>query len=329
MECVSCEALLDELRRGELPARVEAEARSHLAQCPSCRGAHMRLLRVEAERALPPPATTPTARLRSGLAFVRMLRPRRKPKPAEPAARSMSVPGPGLGVIGRLATGPQVAMGSVMLLIVLVGLWSVPQLTRQRATRYRASLASERVHKPRTEPELATTPIGAVERTTPEATTDRNVDPRARANRRGPSTAPNKGEPTDLEAAMQYYRAKEYALATPLFSRALVGATSSSDETTALLYLARAERALGHCDRAVNSYDTLVHIHHGKPEAKVALREAVACYTRNGDYGKAQRLLEYALQTPQLEREARSVMTAYPAFARKASGTPPAPARSR
>ncbi|HEX4355708.1 MAG TPA: hypothetical protein VHZ95_22430, partial [Polyangiales bacterium] len=72
-------------------------------------------------------------------------------------------------------------------------------------------------------------------------------------------------------------------------------------------YLARTERALGHCDRAVNSYDTLVRVHPGRPEAKSALHEAVSCYERLSQPGKVWRLLEQASQTRELSAEARGM----------------------
>jgi hypothetical protein len=318
MECASCEAILDELRRGNLPARLEAEARSHLALCPGCRGAHMRLLRADAETALPSPATTRSSRFRAGLGLVRWLRPRPKARTSElPARPSTSHGTAALGLLARLAMAPQVAMGTVMLLIVLVGLWSLPQLTRRDASRFRASVQSERVNRPR--PETDTAAISASPINAPgEAPMERVVDPRSHALRKAqPSAAAKSIQKSDLDTAMQHYRAREYALATPLFSRALVGATSSSDETKALLYLARAERALGHCDRAVNSYDTLVRIHPGKMEARAALREAVACYTRLGEPGRAQRLLDHAAETPQLATSARNIIAEYPAFAKR------------
>jgi len=212
---------------------------------------------------------------------------------------------------------PQVAMGSVMLLIVLVGLWSLPQLTRRGASRFGASLQSERVHRPRPEVDVAAAAVPPPNQLTAPAPAERTGDPRAHAARRAQPTAALKTNlpKSDLDSAMQHYRAREYALATPLFSRALISATSSSDQTKALLYLARAERALGHCDRAVNSYDTLVHIHPSRGEARAALREAVACYTRLGEPGRAERLLQHAAATPQLETSARSIASRYPAFA--------------
>jgi hypothetical protein len=284
----------------------------------------MRLLRADAETALPSPATTRSARFRSGFAWMRVLRPRPKARTSEVPARPATSHGAAaLGLLGRLAMAPQVAMGTVMLLIVLVGLWSLPQLTRRHASRFRSSVQSERVNRPR--PETDTAAISAAPIHAPgEGQMERVVDPRSHALRKPqPSAAAAKGlHKSDLDTAMQHYRAREYALATPLFSRALVGATSSSDETKALLYLARAERALGHCDRAVNSYDTLVRIHPGKAEARAALREAVACYTRLGEAGRGQRLLDHAAETPELATSARNIVAQYPAFAKRK----PAPA---
>src|ERR1700748_137490 len=107
MDCPDCESILDELLRGELPARREAEARSHLAICPGCRAKHMRRLRIAEMTAVP--KTTP--------AFTRLTWPSRlwrrlRPKP--PAIDESPDASARLGLLGRVATAPQVAMGSVM-----------------------------------------------------------------------------------------------------------------------------------------------------------------------------------------------------------------------
>jgi hypothetical protein len=277
----------------------------------------MRQLRAEAETTVPAAPSTRADRFRSGFAWMRWLRPRSK-SVGNPVSRS-AVPshGAALGLLGRLATAPQVAMGTVMLLIVLVGLWSLPQLTRRGASRFGASLQSERVHRPRADTDMSAASAGVQNHVPTPPAPERPADPRQHLGRRPQPSAAGKVAPpkSDLEAAMQHYRAREYALATPLFSRALISATASRDQTTALLYLARAERALGHCDRAVNSYDTLVHIHPGKIEARAALREAVVCYTKLGEPERAHRLLEHAAATPQLESSARNIASQYPAFA--------------
>jgi Tfp pilus assembly protein PilF len=277
----------------------------------------MRQLRVEAETTVPAAPSTRADRLRLGLAWMRWLRPRSKAGASTVSPRALSSHGAALGLLGRLATAPQVAMGTVMLLIVLVGLWSLPQLTRRGASRFGASLQSERVHRPRPDTDVSAASAGLQNQVPAPAQLEHPADPRQHLGRRAqPSAAAKAALPkSDLELAMQHYRAREYALATPLFSRALISASASHDQTTALLYLARAERALGHCDRAVNSYDTLVHIHPGKIEARAALREAVVCYTKLGEPQRAHRLLEHAAATPQLESSARNIASQYPAFA--------------
>src|SRR5262245_26464800 len=127
MECHECEPLLDELLRGELPARREAEARSHLAVCPSCRAKHMRRLRIAETTATLMPSPKLERTTRTGV-FWRWRRSSND-TPAPPSKAR-------LGLLGRVATAPQVAMGTVMSLIVLVGLWSLPQLTRRRSPRF-------------------------------------------------------------------------------------------------------------------------------------------------------------------------------------------------
>jgi tetratricopeptide (TPR) repeat protein len=320
MDCAGCEAIMDELRRGDLPARIEAEARSHLAQCPRCRAAHMRLLRVEAETSSParPAARSPHSRARR--AILRFLRSQPKAVPP-PNAPPLTAYGALRDLLGRWAMAPQVAMGTVMLLIVLVGLWSLPQLTRRHALPFRANPSSERVGAPKPETDTSAALSGSNEvrtgdavsgeRSAGEPTTVRGQGPAAPmpgAEARRDSKAASKEPPKDdLATALQHYRAHEYALATPLFSRALLSTASPSDEATALLYLARSERAVGHCDRAVNSYDTLVRVHPGRVEAKAALHEAVSCYDRLAQHGRSWKLLEQAAQTRELGSEARSI----------------------
>jgi cytochrome c-type biogenesis protein CcmH/NrfG len=124
---------------------------------------------------------------------------------------------------------------------------------------------------------------------------------------------------SDLEAGLVHYHAHEYAEATPLFSRALVGASTSAEQAMTLLYLARAERALGHCDRAVNSYATLVRVHPKKAEAAAALREGVACYDDMSEPARAQHLLEQAATAPGLAVDARRILAQRAGTGRKAA----------
>jgi tetratricopeptide (TPR) repeat protein len=291
MDCTDCEAILDELLRGGLPARREAEVRSHLARCPRCRASHMRRLRA-AETAGPSARKRPRWRLMALLP--RALRPKPRVVGKDSAANSR------LGVFGRLITGPQVSMGTVMLLIVLVGLWAVPQLSRRRAPHFGSEVGDVTKDTRETEASSALSPTpsspdasSAFDAPAVAASSAIHVDPYPR---------------NDIEAALVHYHAGEYAEATPLFSRALISAAGDADQAQALLYLARAERALGHCDRAVNSYATLVRVHPGRTEAQAALREGVACYDRMAEHAHAQHLLQQAANSPELAGDARSLL---------------------
>lgn len=299
MECTDCEALLDDLLRGELPARCEAEVRSHLAGCTGCRGKHMQRLRV-LELTAAPRQLPALQRLSWPSRLWRMLRPTRTHKETSGS----------LGLLGRLATAPQVSMSTVMLLIVLVGLWSLPQLTGRRGSRFDdvspplAALSRSSSGEPDASARALTS--GAHDETSTHAASTGQIVPSPLAA--GAETEAAQSHESDLAAGLALYRAREYALATPLFSRALVSATSGAEEAMTLLYLARAERALGHCERAVNSYATLVRVHPAKAEALAALREGVGCYDQLAEPAEAQRLLEQASSTPELATGARSLL---------------------
>ena len=308
MDCTACEALLDDLLGDELPARCEAEVRSHLAACPGCRAKHMQRLRVvELTRA--PKQLPALKRLSWPSRLWRWLRPTRT-SPQSPAS---------LGLLGRLATAPQVAMTTALLLIVLVRLRALPQLTRRRTPRFddgaeplaARSIATDVSTSARTD---ASAPralaIGARDETSTNAASSGQMQASPSAAKPAASGSESeKRHKTDLAAGLAHYRAREYALASPLFSRALVSASSSSEEAMTLLYLARAERALGHCDRAIDSYTTLVRVHAAKAEALAALREGVACYDQLSEPGLAQHLLEQAASMPELSVGARSLLS--------------------
>jgi tetratricopeptide (TPR) repeat protein len=298
MDCPDCEAILDELLRGELPARREAEARSHLAICAGCRAKHMRRLRIAEMTAVP--KTTPVlARLTWPGRLWRRLRP--KPRASEAIDGSPDASAR-LGLLGRLATAPQVAMSSVMLLIVLVGLWSLPQLTRRRTPRFTANLSAETLRAARSETEVSAALTAAKQNESAVTPVIDEMSPPPAAAKR-----PELDGSNDLEAGLVHYNARQYSAATPLLSRALITTNSEADRVKSLLYLARAERALGHCERAVNSYSTLVRVHAARSEAEPALREGVACFDQLAEPGHAEQLLEQAANAPSLAATARSL----------------------
>jgi tetratricopeptide (TPR) repeat protein len=211
----------------------------------------------------------------------------------------------------------QVATGTVMLLIVSVGLWSLPQLTRR--PRFDAGAG----HEPLRSAKHATEPAAATLEHSGETSTSPASQPPIAAS----SIHTEAARSSDLEAGLVHYHAREYAAATPLLSRALVSA-GGADQAMTLLYLARAERALGHCDRAVNSYATLVRVHSKKVEAAAALREGVACYDDMAEPEHAQHLLEQAATTASLGGDARRLLAQRASNVKKPPSAPHGPTAS-
>ena len=103
-----------------------------------------------------------------------------------------------------------------------------------------------------------------------------------------------------FEAGVERYRAEDYTAAAQLFARMLESNAPSGQRASALLYLARSERALGRCDRAIRAYETLVRSYGSAQQSASALPEGVACYDQLGDSAGAIRLLEHATSVPSL-----------------------------
>jgi hypothetical protein len=126
MDCQRCESLLLDLAYGELSSTDEVEARAHLARCAQCGNA---LERISAGLALAKqmPMEAPPTSL--GDSVMRAARAQL----AEPTASAGSTLLERIiDVLRRFSMARQVQMATVMLLIVVVGLWSVPELTRRR-----------------------------------------------------------------------------------------------------------------------------------------------------------------------------------------------------
>ena len=100
----------------------------------------------------------------------------------------------------------------------------------------------------------------------------------------------------------------------------LESSAPSAQRAAALLYLARSERALGRCDRAIRAYETLVRSYGSSQQSSSALSEGVACYDQLGNSAAATRLLEHANSVPSLSVQASK------ALQDRSSGAPAAPA---
>jgi TolA-binding protein len=154
MDCTHCEPILLDLCYGELTPQHEREVRAHILECPTCRKA---LSRLEAGQALarhlpdePPPPEMTEKILRAARAHLRQR--------GTLLERFQGV----LESMARIAMTRQVAMATMSLVIVFVGLWSIPELTHRRDAR--SAIVTETTHDGEAGPsrDLPVTPQPAV-----------------------------------------------------------------------------------------------------------------------------------------------------------------------
>jgi len=417
MDCTHCEPVLLDLCYGELAPAHEREVRAHIHECPTCRKA---LSRLEAGQALARhlPDEAPSAEMTDRILRAAQAHLRQRGTPLE---RFQGV----LESMARIAMTRQVAMATMSLLIVFVGLWSIPELThrrdarnsvvveaphegeagpsrdalasapqpaaapasdaaesapqalalRRRATapasagpprKAAAEVAAKRAEradrargagaekelladrqKPNAEgrtsaqrfapapplaaaaPAEAASRVAAAAEAEPEAKRDSRASQPPLGNASGDLVArrhaPSLDEddlleglsssspaPVTLEAVfsagVERYRAEDYTAAAQLFARMLESSAPSAQRAAALLYLARSERALGRCNRAIRAYETLVRSYGSAQQSAVALSEGVACFDQLGDGAGAQRLLEHATSVPSLSAQATKTL---------------------
>src|SRR5882757_3500821 len=124
MDCTQCEPVLLDLCYGELAPAHEREVRAHIHECPACRKA---LSRLEAGQALARhlPDEAPSAESTDRILRAAQAHLRQRGTPFE---RFQGF----LESMARIAMTRQVAMATMSLLIVFVGLWSIPELTHRR-----------------------------------------------------------------------------------------------------------------------------------------------------------------------------------------------------
>ncbi|HEX7477061.1 MAG TPA: hypothetical protein VF331_04600, partial [Polyangiales bacterium] len=123
MDCQSCEAVLLDLVYGELASHVQSEARAHLTRCAQCQAVFERLS-ADKHLAQQLPQEDPPAGLSQ-----RLMQAARAQPVVQPARRS---PFEGWGeMLRRFAFSRQVAMATMMVLILAVGLLSLPQLSHR------------------------------------------------------------------------------------------------------------------------------------------------------------------------------------------------------
>ena len=130
MDCRTCQPTLIDLLHGELAIDAAEEAEAHLKQCQSCRSAFDKLsLGIRAARNLPlmdPPQAVGARLMQLAEEHANAAAVLRRQQARKPPRAWQSL----LEFVGRFAMARQVGMATLMLLIVAVGLWSLPQLER-------------------------------------------------------------------------------------------------------------------------------------------------------------------------------------------------------
>lgn len=127
MRCSEARDLLVELVCGELPEARGAEVRAHAESCPSCGPELEKMSQVmDVAMAIPLSEPSPRVEARVMLAAREALSARGGSTPAREFAYARSQPKTWLGRLARWAMSPQVAMASVLMLMVGIGLYALP-----------------------------------------------------------------------------------------------------------------------------------------------------------------------------------------------------------
>jgi len=355
-DCERWENHLLDLAYGEVEPRDEADVRGHLGGCDHCRAALARLERGRSlARDLPheePPGEVVSAVLRAArdkahefAATRHAERPDGSP-PAPPLPPPVPVAGPWRWLVA-LATSPQFAMVSLLVLTVGVGLWWFPAVTGG----------------PTAAPPLLAEPGGPDER--PEALAPAeplrfDVDPRTgrvearaeagSAERTGRPVEPARRTPPPEPPAVRGTSPEEPVLAEPpgdppaedeaLAPRAPEDVVAAAGDEVAppemdgaallpaaLLEQARALARAGRQREAAARYEAWIERHPAVAEAPRAMLELADTYRRLGQLDRARSWLDRAAEHRSVEREARrervrlDTIEAAPARADRTSAT--------
>jgi hypothetical protein len=128
MDCETCQRTLLDLIHGELAPTLATQAHRHMEQCASCRADLARLTKgLELARQLP--IVEPPPVLGERVMALATSHAERVQRARMPSRRSLWQRL--LDFVGQFAMTPQVGMATISLLIVAIGVWSVPRLSRE------------------------------------------------------------------------------------------------------------------------------------------------------------------------------------------------------
>jgi tetratricopeptide (TPR) repeat protein len=129
MDCRTCQPTLIDLLHGELATDAADAARAHLRECASCSAAYEALVAGQRFGRTLEMADPPAAVADRIMAFAEAhARTAQQQRASAAAPSAQGVWRPLLEFVSRFAMARQVGMVTISLLIVAVGLWSLPQL---------------------------------------------------------------------------------------------------------------------------------------------------------------------------------------------------------
>lgn len=340
MDCEVVSSKLLDLVYGEVDSAEMSSLEAHLASCDSCTRSLSRLeggLRLTRKLAMvePPSDVLDAIRAAASARAARVERaldhevtaehPRTDPthEPAQPDPEARTFWGRLVGFLGSFAMGPQVAMATLLLLMVGIGLWSVPHLREPAVSR------SATIIEPETSGEVSPS-AGRLQpaeplafdfdpRTRRLAPIDDKDEPSALAPPATPAIRPepmrpaapierrSRAEPAPIERSRAGgpIESAEYAIAPARARRSVAPQPSAAEDESPDVAAspmvgderaeeARAESGPGADAECVRQYQALVGQDPTHEQTELALIELARCQRRVGEPRRAERTLERA-----------------------------------
>jgi hypothetical protein len=338
---MSCEAHQDQLlslamEDGGAPEEAAA-AREHLQTCQACRD---QLARLEAGYHLAGrlPMEDPDPSMSDDIMAAARAKARGEAGAREARAPRSAGLSSVLDWLRGVALGPQVAMAMVMLLVVAMGVWYLPDLREGSAMR------GEPVVQPDPQGEVAPSAAPAEAEEAPPGMAEREAEPAAphegdeqparaakeeRADapkplRKRSRPAPARKPEAEAAAAPRAERqaraapssrsgtpgdpllglAEEAPAAAPVDADDEAAAEPPEDHADVLLARARAQRQAKDCRTATHTYEAFLLGHRKHASAPQAMLEVAECHERLGNRVRARHWLTQAAQHPSAADEA-------------------------
>jgi hypothetical protein len=265
MDCRTCQPTLIDLLHGELATDAADAARAHLRECASCSAAYEALVAGQRFGRTLEMADPPAAVADRIMAFAEAhARTAQQQRASAAAPSAQGVWRPLLEFVSRFAMARQVGMVTISLLIVAVGLWSLPQLKGSQSG-VPAVAAGGTVLNPDAE-ESAVPPAGVQ----PAERLGLKMD--ARAGRILSKDGQMLAAPEAPAAARTLSAQRGCKTALPRFQQIVAANSGTQTAGEALIEIARCRAALGDPEQARVALQRALRIAPVAPQAREFLR---------------------------------------------------------